>query len=542
MPAAADREAAARETILRAFDEVCPNIHGNPFIPHWPHPPQQLFLGLHLHRRPGQPSRVMQALYGGAAGGGKSDALLMSLAQFAWKHGEFQGIAFRRTFADLALPGALMDRALSWWKPRGVHWSGETKTFTFPSGARVTFAYLEHATDHLRYQGAEFHQTCWDELTQFPLESQYDYVGLSRVRRREGCPIPMRTLAATNPGGPGHAWVQKRFVGGMDPITGAPLHPEGLFVPARIQDNPSLDRDSYIEGLQRLHPTVRAQLLAGDWYARDPGDYFRREWFGDMLTLDQVQAVHGGQWIRWWDLAASEKQDAARTAGVQMVRLPRGLRVVTHAVAFRATPGTRDDRIVQQAKIDGFGCTVGIEIEGGSGGVAQFESLAARLKAAGYRAVGVRPRAPMTDREQKVMLRNPVSDTGKAARADPVASCLERGYQRRGECADTGGPWWGLDAGLTLGDERDGIRLVAGPWTQEYLDELTGFPDSATVDLVDATSGAWAWLEAHPAGLRVPIEPKQQKPDLSESHNASLDERWESIGDAGRDPRGRWRP
>lgn len=527
-----EREEDARARLLGALDKLCPGVVGNPYIPHWPHPPQARFLGLHQQKKR---VRVYQALYGGAAGGGKSDALLMSLAQYAWKHGEFQALALRRTFADLALPGALMDRALAWWKPRGVHWSGDTKTFTFPSGARVTFAYMEHANDHLRYQGAEFHQTCWDELTQFPLESQFDYVGISRVRRNEGCPIPLRTLAASNPGGPGHSWVQRKFVG--DPEAG--IAGECDFVPARIADNPSIDQDLYLAGLDHLHPTVRAQLRDGDWRARDPGDYFRREWFGAFLSPDEVP-MHGSTWVRWWDLAASEKQDAKRTASVLMGRLPAGVRIVAHATAFRATPGRRDDLIIQQAQLDGHRVAVGIEIEPGSGGIAQFEALAARLGASGFRAVGVRPRAPMSEREQRSMMRNPGSDAGKAARADPVASCLERGYQRRGECPDTGGTWWGQDVGKLLGDQRDGIRLVAGPWTQMYLDETEGFPDSELADLVDATSGAWAWLEAHPAGLQQP--PRDDATQAKQGPHDTHPEDREDPRDRDRDRAGRWRP
>lgn len=503
----AEREAVARAGMLKAFDAVCPGVYGNPYIPHWPHPPQAMFLGLHLIY---PTSQVFQALYGGAAGGGKSDALLMSLAQFAWKHGEFQGIAFRRTFSDLALPGAIMDRAMAWWKPRGVAWNGDTKTFTFPSGARVSFGYLQDPSDHLRYQGAEFHQTCWDELTQFPLRSQFDYVGISRVRRREGCTIQLRTLGASNPGGPGHEWVKAKFVG--DSVAKVPAELPGCFVPARIRDNPSLDRQSYLAGLAHLHPTIRAQLEDGDWRAREPGDYFRSEWFGPLLDpAVDVWPSRDCIRIRWWDLAASEKQDAARTAGVRMVRHRSGVRAVEHCRAFRATPGKRDDLIVQTAQADGHGVVVGLEIEGGSGGPAQFEALSKRLRGMGYRVVGARPRVggpELTNGEKAHMLRQPTNAIGKAGRADPVASCLERGYQRRGECPNTGGPWWGADEGQPTTHQRDGIRLFAGPWTSEYLDELEGFPSGPRCDMVDATSGAWAWLEAHPAGTQEAPSPR----------------------------------
>ena len=505
----AKRLADEREALLKAIDQVMPHVRGNPFIPHWPHPKQARFLGMHI----GRVDRVFEALYGGAAGGGKSDALLMAAAQYAWRHGDFSAILFRRTFTDLALPGAIMDRALEWWLPRGVRWHDQTKTFTFPSGARVTFAYLQHGHDHLRYQGAEFHLTGWDELTQFPLESQYAYVGLSRVRRRECCPIPLRTLSASNPGGPGHVWVKARFVGDPEAGVVAP-HP---YLPATIDDNPSLDRAPYLEGLADLHPTTREQLIRGDWRARDPGDYFRAEWFGPLLdpAIDRWPDADAVR-IRWWDLAASEKPEAARTAGVLMARHRRGVRAVEHCRAFRATPGKRDDLIVQTAVADGFGVVIGIEIEGGSGGPAQFETLAKRLRDLGYRVVGARPRVggpELSDRERVLMVRTPVHETGKTGRADPVASCLERGYQRRGEGPNTGAGWWGADRGKLVTEERDGLRLFSGPWTRDYLDEIEGFPPESggLCDTVDATSGAWAWLEVHGFGGPVSAMATQER-------------------------------
>ena len=492
-PPPIEREAEERAKILEAVDQLMPGVVGNRYIPHWPHPPQARFLGMHI----GRGRRVFEALFGGSAGGGKSDALLMGAAQFVHVPG-FAALILRRTFQDLSLPGAIMDRAISWWKPMGVAWNGERKTFTFPSGATITFGYMQHEFDHLQYQGSEVQYCGWDELTQFPRESQYRYVSLSRVRRKANVPVPPRALSASNPGGPGHGWVRDRFIG--DPAAGilAP-HP---YLPSRISDNPSIDRETYIEGLRDLHPTVRAQLLDGDWRARDPGDYFRAEWFGPLLDphIDTWPAADCVR-IRWWDLAASEKADAARTAGVRMARHRAGVRAIEHCRAFRATPGKRDDLIVQTAQADGFGVIVGLEIEGGSGGPAQFEALAKRLRAMGFRVVGARPRVggpDLTDREKAHMIRQPTNSTGKEGRADPVASCLERGYQRRGECPNTGGPWWGVDTLRSTVEQRDGLRLFSGPWTQGYLDEIEGFPDGDICDVVDATSGGWAWLEAHP--------------------------------------------
>ena len=542
-----EREAAARKDVLEVFEALCPHIAGNPYVPHWPTGPQAKFLGSHVTSG-ADPANVFEALYGGAAGGGKSDALLMSAAQYAWKHPEFAGVCLRRSYAELAQPGALMDRAMRWWLKAGVDWNGTDKLFTFPNGARVKMAYHGHPRDDLQFQSTEYQLAAWDELTHWPDATAYEWISLSRLRRPDGSRLPLRALSASNPGGPGHTWVRNRFVGGVDVGTGRVVEPQHLYVPARLDDNPHLDQTSYRRALMRLHPTVRQQLLAGDWSAREPGDYFRVEWFGPMLDPEHDEIPRGeAVQIRWWDLAASEREDAARTAGVLMARLRSGARIVVHAVAFRATPGKRDAAICRQAHLDGRHTIVGLEIEGGSGGPAQFEALAKRLKAEGFRVVGARPRSPLTEAESRVMVRTPVSTSGKEARADPVASCLERGYQRRGECNDTGEPWWGADAGRPWTEQRDGIRIYAGPWTQAYLDELEGFPDARLLDQVDATSGAWAWLEAHPFGLRVaPGEERRRLPaELAGLHpedRGGRDPGAPGAPEGGARGRERWRP
>lgn len=500
---------------MSAYDEMIPGVVGNKYIPHWPLPAQAALLGLHQGGRSN--NRVTQALYGGSAGGGKSDALLMAAAQFVDRP-EYAGICFRRTITDLEQPGALLDRAMEWWRPHGVHWNGRSRIFTFPSGAKIAFAYLSKPGDHLRYQGAEYQFTGWDELTQFPDSAPYRYVGLSRVRRPANSLVPLRTYAASNPGGPGHDWVKRLFMGGIDPVTGLDVPAEHPYIPARIRDNPYIDQEAYIAGLMDLHPTVREQLLNGDWSAREPGDYFRAEWFGPLLDPEtDAWPSKDCLRVRWWDLAASEKEDAAKTAGVRMARHRSGVRAIEHCRAFRATPGKRDDLICQTAQADGPTVTVGLEIEGGSGGIAQFEALKVRLEAQGFRVVGARPQQQhQSDTEKRLIVRGSENLRAKQGRADPVASCLERGYQRRGEGPRTMAPWWGDDQDVGLAHQKDGLRLFAGPWTSDYLSIVEGFPEAATCDEVDATSGAWAYLESHPFGLRHPTErisrPKSRSP------------------------------
>lgn len=519
-----------------------PFVVGNPFIPAMPHPKQLVLLGAHL----GHEGSVFEVLFGGAAGGGKSFGLLQAQAQYAWQFGHFRGLLLRKTRTEAEKAGSILDRARRLWCPLGVKWENKRSAFLFPSGAVVEFGYHDGSPrDDLQFFGPAWHLIGADELTHWALESTYE-LWRSRCRKDADDPIPLRMIATSNPGGPGHEWVKRRFIGGTDPVTGLVVPPKAIYIPSRIDDNPSLDREAYKETLRGMHPKRRQQLLEGDWSARDPGDYFRVEWFGPLLSpAETVLPASECVRVRWWDLAASEKQDAARTAGVLMARVRAGARFIEHAVAFRATPGKRDDKIVQQAQLDGRHVIVGIEIEPGSGGIAQFDALQTRLKAEGFRVVGARPKEAqqLTWRENSAMTRNSPGLDAKQRRADPVASCLERGYQRRGECDDTGGKWWGADKALPPLTQRDGLRLFAGVWTQAYVDELEGFPEAALVDLVDATSGAWAWLEAHGFGHRAPPSSVATERQVS-PHEMTPEERPDNDdGQPGdRDRAGRWRP
>jgi Terminase large subunit, T4likevirus-type, N-terminal len=228
------------------------------YCPHKPHPPQERFLALDCR----------EALYGGAAGGGKSDTLLMAALQYAHVPG-YSALILRRTYADLSLPGAIMSRSHEWLRGTQAAWNDQRKTWTFPSGATLTFGYMEQDSHRYRYQGAEFAFVGWDELTQFS-EAQYLYL-LSRLRRTTNSPVPLRVRSASNPGGSGHQWVMERFPIPERGATPEPLYESAdtgrVFVPARLRDNPSLDEESYRANLAELDEATRAQLEDGDWHA-----------------------------------------------------------------------------------------------------------------------------------------------------------------------------------------------------------------------------------------------------------------------------------
>lgn len=198
-----------------------------------------------------------ELLYGGQAGGGKSDALLMAALQYV-DHKDYSALLLRRTYQDLSQPNAIMDRAKKWLHPYTttgeVHWSEKTKTFTFPSGSTLSFGYLAHDNDLDQYQGSELQFVGFDELTQFT-EKQYTYLH-SRLRKLKSSDIPIRMRAGTNPGGRGHNWVKKRFILGDVP-----------FIPSSYEDNIYLDTEEYTKSLMKLDELTRRQLMDGDWDA-----------------------------------------------------------------------------------------------------------------------------------------------------------------------------------------------------------------------------------------------------------------------------------
>jgi hypothetical protein len=236
------------DELLLITDELERRARGDRYCPHAPTIRQKEFLDL----------QCLEALYGGAAGGGKSDALLMAALQYAHVPG-YSALLLRRTYADLALPEAIMDRSKAWLMGSGAQWNDRDKRWTFPSGATLTFGYLDNDRDRYRYQSAAFQFIGWDELTQFP-KGWYLYL-FSRLRRLEKHDVPLRMRGASNPGGIGHEWVKARFVDEPE---------DRVFVPAKMSDNPHLDQMSYMRSLEQLDPVTRAQLLEGRWL-RDSG-------------------------------------------------------------------------------------------------------------------------------------------------------------------------------------------------------------------------------------------------------------------------------
>ena len=218
-----------------------------------------------------------EVLYGGAAGAGKSDCLLidaLGLSQNAVYNRNYQAIIFRRTFPDLR---DLINRAQELYPHLGGggKYDKTSHIWTFPSGARVEFGHMQYDSDRFKYRGRAFQYLGWDELTLFPTDVPYRYL-LSRVRTVDPS-ITCYVRATTNPDGPGFRWVKEywkiqtegtstRFkVAITDPETGEESESTRRFISARLSDNPHLADSGYRKTLLLLSPEEQRALLMGRW-------------------------------------------------------------------------------------------------------------------------------------------------------------------------------------------------------------------------------------------------------------------------------------
>lgn len=416
----------------------------NKYIPHTPTSKQAAFLLL--------PQK--EAFFGGAAGGGKSDALLMGALQYVDVPG-YSAIIFRKSFSDLNLPGALIDRAKQWLLQFDeVKWKEKDKKFVFPSGAVLQFGYMDNENDKYKYQGGEYQFIGFDELTQFA-ERDYKYM-FSRLRRLKTSPVPLRVRSASNPGGTGHEWVKNRLV-----VEGRKNH--RIFIPANIDDNPYLDADEYRDALSELDEVTRKQLEEGNWNVRHDHSLFRRS---DFQIANFVPP--GANLVRYWDFAATavdpskrvnkhKKDDPDYTVGLLLAEKD-GYYYVVDVQRFRCNPLEVETRVRMQAEQDGYGVPIVIEQEPGSSGIHLIDYYR-RTVLANYQVFG-----------NKVTGR-------KFIRAERVSSEVE----------------------------AHRVYLIRGAlWIEDFLEELEAFPGLHD-DQVDAFGGAYQTIGLTSSYRNVPI-------------------------------------
>jgi predicted phage terminase large subunit-like protein len=416
---------------------------------------------------------AFEALYGGAAGGGKSEALLMAAVKYITEP-SYRALLLRRSYPELKR--SLIDRSHEVYGRMGAHYSVTDKTWTFPGrgnrkqGGKVEFGQIEADRDVMKYASAEYQFIGFDELTTFT-EYMYTFL-ISRLRSTTGIPLYLR--GGTNPGGSGHEWVLRRFSPWLYPaederyrgpraepeerlyyrfdermsheVMCSRNHPEArsrTFFPALVKDNPYLHGSAYEKNLDGLDRLTRQRLKFGNWMARPTGGmFFKRLWFPVVAAAPAAVVVR----VRYWDRAASKKKGDDFTSGVLLSLTAEGIWTVENVVRFQGRP-YEVERVIKETSVADLendpATLLFLEEEPGASGKFETEYYARQKEMV---VAGVRFIRPQGD---------------KIIRANPFSAQAEVGN----------------------------VRLVRGAWNNAYLEELEDFPEGHD-DQVDATSGA----------------------------------------------------
>lgn len=411
--------------------------------------------------------------YGGSAGGGKTYALLLECL-YDVNNPKFGAVIFRRTTKQVTSEGGLWDTASELYSVLGAKPNQNSLSQIFPTGAKVTFAHMEHEKNRFDWQGSQIPLLGFDEITHFTWK-QFSYM-LSRNRSTSGAKSRIRGTCNPDP----DAWV-RRFIDWW-------IGPNGLAIPERsgviryfviegedviwsdsseelieenskrkpksftfirssIYDNKILlesDPD-YLSNLNALTRVERAQLKDGNWNIRQTaGTFFQRSDF-EIVDAHPV----GGTFVRAWDQAGTEKElkknsdDPDWTVGFKMQKAKDGTFYCLGMERFRIDASKVDQRILNTATQDGKSVKIRLAQDPGQAGKSQARHQTKMLS--GY-----------------IVKAKPVSGD-KLVRAKPFASQVQAGN----------------------------VKVVRGSWNEDFFKELESFPEGAHDDIVDAASDAF---------------------------------------------------
>lgn len=274
--------------------------------------------------------------FGGARGGGKSDAVIGDWISHEDLHGKDAiGMAFRRERTQLT---ELIERSKQVLKPLGYQWHEQDKYFRGPKGGRLRFTYLESDSDADAYQGHSYTRLYPEEMGTFPSEAPINKL---QATLRSGNGVSCQMKGTCNPGGPGHQWVKARYkldeypngfevfrFQFVNPFTKKTIEKTRVFIPSRVSDNKFLG-DDYVANLFQVGSTnlVRA-WLEGDWSVIE-GAFFDAWSLSRHVVRPFAIPAH---WVRirsmdwgyakpfsvgWWAVAADDWEGNG-------FRIPRG--------------------------------------------------------------------------------------------------------------------------------------------------------------------------------------------------------------------------
>lgn len=439
------------------------------------------------------------AIYGGAAGGGKTLGLLLEGLRHVDVDG-YAGVFFRRTTVQVRNPGGLWDESLKIYPARGgrplkqvLEWRFETERVDGPtSRALLKMGHLEHEKTVLDHSGAQYAFIGFDELTLFTRHQFFFMLS----RNRSTCGVRPYVRATCNPDA--DSWVADFISWWIDQASGLPI-PERAgrmrwfvrigdeikwgdsaeelterygadvmaksvtFIPAKLSDNPTLLRSDplYMANLMALPLVERERLLGGNWKIRpSAGLYFKREWCPE---IDPHEIPKDVAWRRGWDLAATPKtqgNDPDWTSGTRLGRDPRGRYYLAHNVRDRLSPAGVEKLLLDTAKRDGRHCEVSVPQDPGQAGKFQVQYLTRHLD--GF------------------IIRSTPEEGDKIKRFGPFSAQAQAGN----------------------------VMLVRGDWNDDggrsrdaFLASLEAFPDSAHDDDTDSVSRAYQGFHDNSTGL-----------------------------------------
>jgi len=422
-------------------------------------------------------------IYGGAAGGGKTFALLMEPLRHI-RNELFGAVCFRRTLKQVRNEGGLWDEASKLYPDLGARPNtAPDLVWRFPhpkeprkDGASVSFGHLEHEKNKFDWQGAQIPLLMFDELTHFTATQFWYLVS----RNRSMCGVRPYIRATCNPDA--DSWVAKLIDWWINPDTGypipersgvlrwfvrigdaiiwadqpqdlaiytdadgSPIPPKSLtFIPAKLTDNPALMRadPGYLANLMALPTVERERLLAGNWKIRPAaGLFFQRGWCPLVDAAPSDMRI-----LRGWDLGATpktESNDPDWTAGTKIGKTPDGRFFVLHHCRDRLSPSGVERLIKNTADADGKRVEISLPQDPGQAGKSQVASLTKML-------VGFNVRS------------SPESGD-KITRFSPFSAQAEAGN----------------------------VFVIRGPWNEDWFNELEGFPEGSHDDDADSTSRAF---------------------------------------------------